>query len=219
MGHRLNFILVFLLLNLMLHGQSEQLALVKYNGGGDWYANPTALENLGEFCNDQFNSALKRSYATVELGSSEIFNYPFLHLTGHGNVVFNEAEEDNLRIYLLAGGFLHVDDNYGMDEFIRPILSNLFQEYPLELLNTKHPIFNQPFSFPNGLPKIHEHDGSAPEAWGIFIEGRLALLYTFEADLGDGWEDAEVHNDPEEVRLKALRMGANIIYYTFKQSL
>lgn len=191
------------------------IALLKYNGGGDWYANPTSLPNLVKFCNQNLNMNFDPEPPTVEVGSPELFNYPFVHMTGHGNVVFNEQELDNLRAYLIAGGFLHADDNYGMDKFIRPQLEKIFPGTKLVELPFSHPIFHQKYDFPNGLPKIHEHDGKAPQAFGLFHEGRLVALYTYECDLGDGWEDQDVHKDPEDVRLKALKMGANIIRYVF----
>lgn len=195
-------------------GQGQKLALLQYNGGGDWYANSTALGNLSAFCNEVLDADLQTDYATVELNSTDIFEYPFIHVTGHGNIVFNEAEIDNLKVYLNAGGFIHIDDNYGMDEYIRPILQSQFGD-EFQLLSSEHPIFKAPYSFSEGLPKIHEHDNSAPEAWGVHIDGRLVLLYTYESDLGDGWEDPEVHNDPEAKREQALKMGANIIHYAF----
>ncbi|MCR9153781.1 MAG: DUF4159 domain-containing protein [Croceimicrobium sp.] len=198
-----------------LAAQSTQLALVKYRGGGDWYANPTALPNLISFCNDELQSNLQSDYATVELGSSDIFEYPFLHITGHGNILFDEQESKNLEAYLNAGGFIHIDDNYGMDEYIRPQLLSIFGPEKFKLLSLNHPIFKGPYSFADGLPKIHEHDASPPEAWGVHLNGRLVLIYTFESDLGDGWEDPEVHNDPEDKRQAALKMGANIIHYAF----
>lgn len=190
-----------------------EFAVAKYNGGGDWYANPTSVTNLIAFCNQQLETQIKPKYATVELGSEEIFNYPFVHLTGHGNVVMSAEEKENVTKYLKAGGFLHIDDNYGMDKFIRPQLEQLLPNTKLELLGAIHPIFSCYYSFPSGLPKIHEHDAKTPQAFGLFYEGRLVLLYTFECDLGDGWEDPDVHNDSQEVREKALKMGANIIYY------
>jgi hypothetical protein len=192
-----------------------KIALLKYNGGGDWYANPTSLPNLISFCNKHLGTDINPEPETVEVGSPEIFNYPFVHMTGHGNVVFNYAEAENLRNYLIAGGFLHVDDNYGMDKFIRPQLDKLFPSARLVELPFNHPIFHQKYKFPNGLPKIHEHDNKPPQAFGLFYEGRLVVLYTYECDLGDGWEDPEVHKDPEEVRQKALQMGANILSYVF----
>ncbi|MCS6820022.1 MAG: DUF4159 domain-containing protein [Chitinophagales bacterium] len=192
-----------------------RIALLKYNGGGDWYANPTSLPNLIQFCNKNLGMDIHPEPATVEVGSPELFNYPFVHMTGHGNVVFNASETENLRKYLMGGGFLHVDDNYGMDKFVRPQLEKLLPGSKLTELPFSHPIFHQKFKFPNGLPKIHEHDNKPPQAFGLFYEGRLVLLYTYECDLGDGWEDPDVHKDPEEVRLKALRMGANILTYVF----
>ena len=177
--------------------------------------NPTALPNLIRFSNQYLNTRIKNKPATVSPGSSDIFSYPFIHMTGHGNVVFNDQEQENLRNYLSAGGFLHIDDNYGMDKYIRENIKKLFPNNPLIEIPASHNIFQKPFTFPNGLPKIHEHDGKKPQAFGIFINNRLALLYTFECDLGDGWEDYEVHNDPKEVREKALKMGANILYNVF----
>ena len=169
-----------------------KIALLKYNGGGDWYANPTSLPNLAKYCNQNQGMNLETDIPTVEVGSPELFNYPFVHMTGHGNVVFNEQELDNLRAYLVGGGFLHADDNYGMDPFIRPQMEKIFPGTKLIELPFSHPIFHQKFDFPNGLPKIHEHDGKAPQAFGLFHEGRLVALYTYECDLGDGWEDQDV---------------------------
>jgi hypothetical protein len=194
---------------------SQEIALMKYQGGGDWYANPTSLPNLIRFCNLNINTKIKPKPATVEPSSSDIFSFPFIHMTGHGNVVFNSEEEINLRNYLNSGGFLHIDDNYGMNEYIRKAIKKLFPNQDLVEIPSQHALFQQPFSFPNGLPKIHEHDGKRPQAFGVFIKNRLVLLYTFECDLGDGWEDAEVNNDPIEIRQKALKMGANIIHYIF----
>ena len=193
-----------------------RLALLKYNGGGDWYANPTALPNLAKFCNTQLGTRLDPDYATVEVGSADLFNYPWVHMTGHGNVVFSAAEAENLRNYLIGGGFLHIDDNYGMDPYIRVALKKVFPELNLEELPFEHPIYRQKFTFPNGLPKIHEHDGKAPQGFALIWEGRVIVFYSFECDLGDGWEDPDVHKDPEAVRRKALEMGANIVSYAFQ---
>ncbi|MDG1572693.1 DUF4159 domain-containing protein [Robiginitalea sp. M366] len=205
------------LLILFLHaGYGQQVAVLKYQGGGDWYANPTALPNLVQFCNTAIGTALEARTATVSAESPDLFQYPLLHMTGHGNVLFNEAEIENLRTYLLSGGFLHIDDNYGMAPYLQEQLPRLFPDKTLEELPADHPIFKGPFAFPEGLPKIHEHDGKRPQAFGYTHQGRLVLLFTYESDLGDGWEDPEVHNDPEAVRLKALRMGANIVNYAFK---
>ena len=209
-------IFFFILLPLACISQSTySIATLKYNGGGDWYANPTALPNLIEFSNKNLGTNIKESPDIVEVGSSDIFNYPFIHMTGHGNIFFSNEEANNLRKYLLSGGFLHVDDNYGLDEFFRKEITKVFPNKKLIQINSNHIIFNQSFSFPNGLPKIHIHDAKPSEAYGIFDNGRLICLYTYESDLSDGWEDAEVHNDSEETRLKALKMGSNIIEYVF----
>lgn len=192
-----------------------QIALLKYNGGGDWYANPTSLPNLIKYCNQTMRMNIEPEPATVEVGSAALFNYPFVHMTGHGNVVFSNQELENLRTYLLAGGFLHADDNYGMDKFIRIQLEKLFPGDKLVELPPSHPIFHQQFDFPKGLPKVHEHDSKPSQAFGLFHEGRMVVLYTFECDLGDGWEDPEVHKDTPENHEKALKMGANIIRFVF----
>lgn len=195
---------------------SQEIAVVKYSGGGDWYANPTALPNLIRFCNSNINTTINPKPVTVELSSPDLFSYPFIHMTGHGNVVFSDSDVVNLQKYLKAGGFLHIDDNYGMDEYIRKEIKKIFPNKELVEIPATHAIFQKPYLFANGLPKIHEHEGKRPQALGIFIDNRLVLFYTFESDLGDGWEDAEVHNDPIAVREKALKMGANIINYIFK---
>ncbi|WP_157454204.1 DUF4159 domain-containing protein [Crocinitomix catalasitica] len=194
---------------------SYQIAVLKYKGGGDWYANPTALPNLVAFCNQKIKTNISTTIETVEVGSSDLFNYPFVHMTGHGNVLFTNDDVENLRNYLIGGGFLHIDDNYGMDKFIRVELKKVFPNNELVVLPNNHPIFNQTYKFPNGLPKIHEHDDKPSQAFGIVYEGRLVCLYTFETDLGDGWEDQEVHNDSPIKRKEALEMGANIIEYVF----
>ncbi|MFI1743185.1 DUF4159 domain-containing protein [Thalassobellus sediminis] len=207
-------IFIFSLLPLSIF--SQEIALLKYPGGGDWYANPTALKNLISFCNDHIDTKISSKPETVETGSSDIFQYPFIHMTGHGNVFFSETDAENLRNYLISGGFLHIDDNYGLKPYITKGLKKVFPNKDLVELPATHPIFNIAYKFPNGLPKIHEHDGKRPQAFGIFNEDRLVLLFTFESDLGDGWEDPEVHNDSNDVREKALKMGANIIKYVFE---
>ena len=210
-------IIIFLFTPVFAFSQNTySLAVLKYNGGGDWYANPTALPNLIDFSNQNIGTNIKKIPEIVDVGSLDIYNYPLLHMTGHGNIIFNFEEADNLRKYLLAGGFLHVDDNYGMDEFFRREIKKVFPEKDLVIINSGHPIFNQSFSFPNGLPKIHIHDAKPAQALGIFDNGRLLCLYTYESDLSDGWEDPEVHNDSYETRVKALKMGSNIIEYVFK---
>jgi hypothetical protein len=194
-----------------------QIALLKYNGGGDWYANPTSLTNLIIFCNKTLNTNIDKDYATVDAGSAEIFNYPFVHMTGHGNVVFSDQEVSNLRSYLLSGGFLHISDNYGLDKFIRPQMKRVFPELDFVELPFDFPIYHQKFNFQRGLPKIHEHDGKPAQGFGLIWEGRLVCFYDYECDLGDGWEDPEVHHDSQEIRTKALQMGANMIQYVFGQ--
>ncbi|WP_276381792.1 DUF4159 domain-containing protein [Flavobacterium sp. H4147] len=206
-------LLLFLLVS--LPSFSQEIALLKYSGGGDWYANPTSLPNLIRFCNSNINTRIKTKPSTVEPNNPDLLSYPFVHMTGHGNVVFSDSDITNLRNYLNGGGFLHIDDNYGMDQYIRKEIKKIFPNNDLVEIPANHAIFQKPFSFPNGLPKIHEHDGTRPQAFGVFVENKLVLLYTYECDLGDGWEDAEVHNDPANVREKALKMGANIINYIF----
>jgi len=195
---------------------SQEIALLQYGGGGDWYSNPTSLPNLIKFCNDEVSATIEAKPVTVTPGSEELFDFPFIHMTGHGNVFFTADEAENLRNYMLSGGFLHIDDNYGLDQYLRKELIKIFPDKELKELPGNHPIFNYAFDFPNGLPKIHEHDNSKPQAFGIYNEGRLILLYTYECDLGDGWENPEIHNDPQEIRLTALRMGANIVKYAFE---
>jgi len=208
---------IFLALLILIGFQTfaQEIALLKYNGGGDWYANPTSLPNLIKFCNQNISTNLKNKPATVEPCSPDLLSYPFVHMTGHGNVVFNDNEILNLRNYLTSGGFIHIDDNFGMDKYIRKEIKKIFPNSDLVEIPATHAIFQKPYPFPNGLPKIHEHENQKPQAFGIFIEGRLVLFYTFECDLGDGWEDEEVHNDPKEVREKALKMGANLVHYVF----
>lgn len=213
---RLIFLLCFLPLVINAQNSSFQIAVLKYSGGGDWYANlETSLPNLIEFTNRELKTNISKEQAIVEVGSPELFDYPFIHMTGHGNVVFNHEEAENLRKYLLAGGFLHVDDNYGLDQFFRREVKKIFPNDELIEIPYDHPIYHQKFKFPNGLPKIHEHDGKPPQGFGIIKNGRIVLFYTYESDLGDGWESPEIHNDSEETRLKALRMGANILSYVF----
>ena len=194
---------------------SQDIAVIQYNGGGDWYANPTALPNLIKFCNDNINTTINKKPKVVSPSSVDLFDYPFVHMTGHGNVYFTDDDAKNLRDYLLSGGFLHIDDNYGMDEYLRKELVKVFPDKKLEEISKNHPLFNKPFPFPTGLPKIHEHNRNRPQAFAIYVEERIVLLYTYESDLGDGWENSEIHNDPQEIRLKALQMGANIINYAF----
>ncbi|WP_373567348.1 DUF4159 domain-containing protein [Daejeonella sp.] len=197
---------------------SYKLAKLKYNGGGDWYANRTALSNLISFCNKNLGTNFEKDEVIVEAGSSDIFNYPFVYLTGHGNIVFSDQEAANLRKYLLGGGFLHIDDNYGLDKFIRPQMKLVFPELDFQELPANHILYNQKFKFPSGLPKIHEHDGKRPQGMALIYQGRVVCFYTFESDLGNGWEDSGTYaGDSEESRQKALKMGSNLIQYALTQ--
>jgi Domain of unknown function (DUF4159) len=197
---------------------SFQIAVLKYKGGGDYYSNPTAVPNLVQFVNKNLAMNIDAEVPYVEVGSAELMNYPWIHMTGHGNVVFSSADASNLRSYLCGGGFLHISDNYGMDKFIRKELKKVFPELDLIELPFNHPIYHQAYDFANGLPKIHEHDGKAPQGYGLVYEGRLVLFYDYQCDLGDGWEDYEVHKDSEETRNKAFRMGANLLQYAMMGS-
>jgi len=213
---------VFLSLFVILTSANAQIATkiakLKYNGGGDWYANKTALPNLIDFCNRELGMNLAPEEDIVEVDSRDLFLYPYVYMTGHGNVVFTDSEAANLRKYLIAGGFLHVDDNYGLDKFIRLELKKVFPELELIELPFNHPIYHQKYNFAKGLPKIHEHDGKPPQGFGLIYQGRLVLFYSYECDLGNGWEDQRIHNDPQEKRQLALQMGANLISYCFTHS-
>lgn len=207
-----------LMIPVMSWSQSTvKIALLKYSGGGDWYANPTSLPNLVRFCNEQLNTQIDTEIETVNVGSRNIFNYAIVHMTGHGNVLFSSQNVRNLREYLMAGGFLHISDNYGLDTYIRREMKKVFPEAEFVELPFEHPIYHQKFNFNQGLPKIHEHDGKPPQGFGIIIENRLVCFYDYECDLGDGWEDPDVHNDSEANRRKALEIGANIIQFVFTQ--
>jgi hypothetical protein len=192
-----------------------KIGKVKYGGGGDWYCNKTSLPNLIKFCNQNLKMNLHPEEDIVEVGGVDIYNYPFLHLTGHGNVVFTDAEVTNLRKYLISGGFLHIDDNYGLNKFIRREMKKVFPELEFLELPFNHPIYHQKYNFTKGLPKIHEHDNSPPQGFGLIYQGRLVCFFSYESDLGNGWEDRSVYNDPEEIRQEALKMGANLIQYAF----
>ena len=210
-----NLIILFTFITTSFVGQghSFKIGILKYNGGGDWYANATALKNLIQFCNTNLNTNIDPMYDEIEVGNLSIFQYPWVHLTGHGNVVFSPKEANNLRNYLISGGFLHISDNYGLDPFIRKEMKKVFPEIDFVELPLNHEIYETPYAFKNGLPKIHEHDDNSPLGLGLIYQGRLVCFYDFECDLGDGWEDEEVHNDSEEIRTKALKMGANILSY------
>jgi hypothetical protein len=196
---------------------SVRIARLKYNGGGDWYANKTSLPNLIRFCNQNISTNLFADEDVVEAGSPDLFNYPFIHLTGHGNIVLSQQEAENLRKYLESGGFLHADDNYGMNIFFRREMKKVFPELELVELPFSHPVYHQKYDFPSGLPKVHEHEGKPPQGFGLIYKGRLVCFYSYECDLGNGWEDQEVYNDPEPVRQRALQMGANLLQFAFTQ--
>lgn len=223
MNKSTRYFFVFCLLSLFFilsfkYGSTYKIAKLKYNGGGDWYADRTALPNLITFCNQNLGTNIAAEDAIVEVGSSELFNYPFVFLTGHGNVVFTNQETQNLRKYLVGGGFLHIDDNYGLDKFIRTEMKKVFPELDFVELPPSHAIFHLKFNFPNGLPKIHEHDGKRPQAFALFYKGRMICFYDYECDLGNGWEDFGTY--PEDTQLKrqeALKMGANLIQYVLTQ--
>jgi Domain of unknown function (DUF4159) len=206
--------LTFITYSFSINKPTLKLALLKYNGGGDWYNDVNSLKNLAIFCNRNLGTNFETEYATVEVGSADVYNYPFLYMTGHGNVVFSNQEAENLRTYLQAGGFLFINDDFGMDPFIRPAMKKVLPETELVELPFSHPIYHQKYDFPNGLPKIHEHDGKPAKGYGLMWQGRLVAFYNYETDLGDGWDD--VHKDPEDMRQKALQMGANIIKYVFQ---
>lgn len=209
------FLLATFLWSIAAQGQNLKLGLLVYGGGGDWYANPTSLKNLAQFCNQQLHTRFDLKEAQVEVGSPELYNYPFIHMTGHGRWSVSDAEAQNLRKYLESGGFLHIDDNYGLDEYVRPALKKVFPELTLAELPFSHPIYHQKYNFANGLPKIHEHDNKPPKGYGLIYKGRVVVFYTSETDLGDGWEDPEVHHDAAERHQQALQMGANMIQYVF----
>lgn len=213
---KIRFVVVLLLASTHVFGQSEsfKIGLLKYNGGGDWYANlETSLPNLIKYCNEKLKMNISEEQAVVEVGNADIFNYPLVHITGHGNIIFSQAEIDNLRNYLIGGGFLHISDNYGLDKFIRPQMKKVFPELDFVEIPFNHPIYHQTFNFPNGLPKVHEHNNKSAQGFGLFYEGRLICFYDYECDLGDGWESPEIHGDSKEARENALKMGANMIQF------
>ncbi|MCP9769818.1 DUF4159 domain-containing protein [Lacihabitans sp. LS3-19] len=192
-----------------------KIAKLKYNGGGDWYANKTSLPNLINFCNKNLKTNIFPEEDIIEPGDKKLFQYPFVHMTGHGNVTFSEQEAKNLRNYLIAGGFLHIDDNYGLNQFARREMKKVFPEHDFVEIPFSHPIYHQKYQFNKGLPKIHEHDNKPPQGFGIIHEGKLVCFFTFECDLGNGWEDQSIYNDPESTRQEALKMGANLVQFAF----
>jgi len=215
--HSSLFLLLILLTSASLSAQSVKIGLLKYSGGGDWYVNPTSLPNLIKYCNETLHTDIDINPVSIEPGSRDLFSVPFIHMTGHGNVLFSAQEAENMRQYLIAGGFLHIDDNYGIDQFARREMKKVFPELDFVELPVSHPIYQKPNLFPDGIPKIHEHDNKRPQGFGLIWEGKLVCFYSYESDLGDGWEDPQVHNDSESTRLKALKMGANLIHYVFTE--
>jgi hypothetical protein len=216
---RIVLLIVFFVsvLGLFAQNSTMKMALVKYNGGGDWYSVVDALQNVVKFSNQNLNTNFNIDYATVDVGSAEVFNYPLLFLTGHGNIILNDQEAENLRNYLIAGGFLFIDDDFGIDPFIRPVLKKIFPQLELKEVPFNHPIYHQKYDFPKGLPKVHKHNDKAPQGLGLFYEGRMVCFYAFESNISDGWESPEVHNDGPEIRQASLKMGANIIQFAFTQ--
>lgn len=211
-----NIILLLILFSTLLHSQSNsgfQIARLKYNGGGDWYNDPSAEVNLLKFVSQNTNIKTNPKYEFVDITAGNIFAYPFLFMTGHGNIVFSESEADKLRNYLEGGGFLYVDDDYGLDKAFRREIKKIFPDKELQEIPFNHGIYNCMFDFRNGPPKIHEHDNNVPRGYGIFIEGRLCVYYTFESNPSDGWADPDVHKDPAEKREEALKFGTNIIVW------
>ena len=209
-------ILLILMAYSFATANAQDVAILKYNGGGDWYANPTAVPNLIAFANINIKTNISKDLKVVTANSEDIFNFPMLFMTGHGNIFFSDDEAQNLKNYLISGGFLHISDNYGLDKFIRKEIKKVFPKLDFKEIPSNHTIYNQTFKFPNGLPKIHEHNKKPPQGFGVFYEGRLVIFYDYETDLSDGWEDQIIHNNPKSVREKALKMGANIIEYAFK---
>ena len=212
---KIYIVLVLFILGLVAFAPPKKLQLgkVKYNGGGDWYTNKTSLPNLSDFCNKHLNTNFNREPVIVDLSTTDLNALPMLHITGHGNIVFSAQEAKRLRTYLISGGFLHVDDNYGLDKFIRRELKKVFPELSLIEVPLNHPVYTLKYAFPKGLPKVHEHDNKPPQGFGLFYQGRMVCYYTYECDLGNGWEDQSIYNDPESKRLEALKMGANIVAY------
>jgi hypothetical protein len=194
---------------------AQEIAILKYDGGGDWYANPTALPNLIKFCNEQIHTEIIDRPAIVEVASTDLFKYPIVFMTGHGNIFFNDNAVENLRNYLTSGGFLHISDNYGIDKYVRREFKKVFPNLEFREIPIEHSIYNQSYNFKNGIPKIHEHDNKPAQGFGIFIDSRLVCFYDYETDLSDGWEDGVIHNNSESVREKALKMGANILQFSF----
>lgn len=213
----MKYIFILLISSITFSQNSYEIAVLKYNGGGDWYANPTGLKNLIRFCNNNLNMNIQANYDVIEASSQNLFDYPFIYMTGHGNVLFNQSEIRNLRNYLMGGGFLHIDDNYGMDKYIRTEMKKVFPDLDFIEIPNNHDIYHNIYKFPNGLPKIHEHDNKPAQGLALIYNNKIICFYSYESDLGDGWEDQNIHNNPEYLRQKALRMGANILCYSMNR--
>lgn len=209
------FAISVLILLFQLSLKAQDIATLEYGGGGDWYANPTALPNLIKFCNENIHTKINAKPQHVKAVSIDVFNYPLLFITGHGNMFLDDESVENLRNYMTSGGFIHISDNYGIDAYMRREFKKIFPELEFQEVPFDHPIYHQTYDFTAGIPKIHIHDGKPPKGYGLFYEGQLVCFYDYESDLSDGWESPEAHNDPPEIRLKALRMGANIVQYAF----
>ena len=209
--------LILIVIFCTVDAQSFSVARVHYGGGGDWYSDPSSIPNLLTYLEKNTPVSTVDEDIHIKLTDKDIYQYPYLYLTGHGNIRLTENEVISLRSILMNNGFLHADDNYGLDASFRRELKRVFPNKELVPLPNDHPIFHNYFSFPNGLPKVHEHDGKPPQALALFEEDRMIVLYTYESDLGDGWEDASVHEDPWPIREAALKMGVNIIYYSLTQ--
>jgi len=205
---------ILMIITLLFAQYDFTIGRLKYAGGGDWYSDPSSLPNLLEAINERTTIRAAPREENVEITDPELFQYPYLYMTGHGKVRFSDEDVKILRNYFAAGGFLHADDNYGMDSTFRREIEKVFPDSPLIELPFDHDIYHSFYEFPNGLPKIHEHDAKPPQGFGIFYDNRLVVFYTYECDLGDGWEDPDVHNDPPEKREDAIKMGINIIVYS-----
>ena len=209
-------IILWLLFSATFFAQNEnafQIARLKYNGGGDWYNDPSAEVNLLRFISQNTNLRVKAEYKFVDISSEEIFSYPFLFMTGHGNVVFSKDDVARLRKYLENGGFLYIDDDYGLNKAIRREMKKVFPERDFVELPFSHGIYNLMYDFSSGPPKTHKHDENPPQGFGIFVDKRLAVYYTYESNPSDGWADPEVHKDPQNKREEALKFGTNIVLW------
>ncbi|PCH76425.1 MAG: hypothetical protein COB98_06270 [Flavobacteriaceae bacterium] len=200
---------------ILQNSYGQEVGLLKYEGGGDWYANPTAVPNLIAFCNENISTTIKSKPIVVAASDKDILNYPILFMTGHGNVFFSDKDVKNIRNYLLSGGFLHISDNYGLDTYIRRELKKLFPNLVLKEIPKNHPIYHQTYAFNDGIPKIHEHDLKPAQGFGLFKDDRMMIFYDYQTDLSDGWEDQAVHGNSHATRQKALQMGCNMVAYVF----